>query len=206
MPCCPNCTLLYAHNYHQTRMGICELLLELVLEKITIRTHRSVKFFPGLFSIPKPLSSSNLFHHIFTAQACPAQAGLLEQQQMLDEDTQKNAGWGPQCKHHNNSQRTSTLAHTQQWWKETLEGPAFASWFLGLLANCWWVIAWYHTKENHLAQNGMKKKRDTVHMCTAQQGSCAWSQRESDFVSSKKRLKDAKFALWEDKTRGQKQH
>ena len=73
-------------------MGICELLLELVLEKITIRTHRSVKFFPGLFSIPKPLSSSNLFHHIFTAQACPAQAGLLEQQQMLDEDTQKNAG------------------------------------------------------------------------------------------------------------------
>jgi len=33
-----------------------------------------------------------LFHHIFTAQACPAQAGLLEQQQMLDEGTQKNAG------------------------------------------------------------------------------------------------------------------
>jgi hypothetical protein len=105
-----------------------------------------------------------LFHHMFTAQACPARAGLLEHQQMLDEDTQKNAGWGPQCKHHHDWQRTSTLAPTQQWWTETLEGPAFASWLLGLLANCWWAIAWHHTKENHLAQNGTKKKRDTVHM------------------------------------------
>ena len=155
MPCCPNCTLLYAHNYHQTRMGICELLLE----HIDLSS-----FFQGCLAFPNPYSSSNLFHHIFTAQACPAQAGLLEQQQMLDEDTQKNAGWGPQCKHHNNSQRTSTLAHTQQWWKETLEGPAFASWFLGLLANCWWAIAWSHTKEPPGAEWHEKEKRYCAHV------------------------------------------
>jgi hypothetical protein len=113
--------------------------------------------------------------HDLLCQACPACAGLLKHQPM--------AGWRHTHTHWKlrscwirtthqssssitNSQRTSTFgttrSHTTQphRWMETLEGPAFAS---------------------------LPTVDGPLHCtCTAHQSSGTWSQRDSNFVSSKK--------------------